>query len=194
MSVLKKLAGFVMAVALLFTMAPQTVLAEGDGPEAKADDVTVTISELATIPSEVWQGESECTVQFSLKVEPQSGASFVEGQKIEVSSNIGTLFDSDWDTTMDINDNSGVKLADITFTADKAIITIAAEAAGAYELEGSVLFTNFLKAKDLGIEPGESQEKELTVGNAAVDVLFKAKSSQPGGDPSKTDPGSVDIN
>lgn len=195
MSVLKKLTGLVMAMALLFTMAPRAVLAEGGEPVPKADGVTVTISNLATIPSEVWQGESDCTVQFSLKVGSENGAAFVDGQKIEVSSNIGTLFDSNWDTTMELRDDtSGEKLADITFTADKAIITIAAGAAGAYTLEGSVLFTNFLKAKDLGIEPGESQKKELTVGNASAEVLFKAKSPQPGGDPSKTDPGSVDIN
>lgn len=40
MSVLKKLTGLVMAVALLFTMAPRTVMAEGDGPEPKAVCIT----------------------------------------------------------------------------------------------------------------------------------------------------------
>ena len=200
-----------MAVALLFTMAPQTVMAEGDGPEPKAGKAaTVEITGINDPKDgeEIEQG-TEKSVSFSFEINlTEAGQSFAAGDTFSVETNIGDLFEADWKNVMndlEVKDTDGTVLATISVASDTVTFTIAKGATEKASLTGKVVCPMAFTARDLGATSEQPVEKELVIGEQKQNIIFTAKpdpdpSPDPDpdegeGDPSisHTNPGTVDI-
>ena len=182
MKALKKLTSFILAMALIFTMAPQTVLAEGDGPEPKAGkaaDVTVTAITDPLDQTEMQQETGEHSVGFSFEIQlTEPLASFEVGDTFTVNTNIGQLFDADWAgdlADLQILDANGQVVALVSFTADTVTITAQKGAAGMGVMTGDVITKGVLTAKDMGATAGSPVEKTLKIGDKSVEIIFTAK-------------------
>ena len=182
MRAFKKLTSFILAMALIFTMAPQTVLAEGDGPEPKAGkaaDVTVTAITDPLDQTEIQQETGEHSVGFSFEIRlTEPLALFEVGDAFTVKTNIGQLFDADWAgdlADLQILDANGQVVALVSFTADTVTITAQEGAAGMNEMTGDVITKGVLTAKDMGATAGSPVEKTLQIGDKSVEIIFTAK-------------------
>lgn len=119
----------------------------------------------------------------------QSGVALREGDAIEVSSNIGELFEVDggygslpaFELVQKNADGSSVTLATATVHEDKVVFTVAAGAEGMVSMSGQLITTNSFTAKDLGATEDNSVTRDLVIGNASTSIVFAEKAPTPPG-------------
>lgn len=151
--------------------------------------ITADITNISN-PTEVFQGDNT-EIEFSFVINASLGTSFVIGEKIEIPTNVGDLFDAKWNevNAQEIKDSEGNILATGLITKDKVIFEIKEDSNGNNELSGMINFATHFVAKDVGASKDKDVVKELVIGNAKKSVTFKYKNE----DKPTVQPGSVDI-
>ena len=141
------------------------------------DYIVSDISDIKTV-DEIYQ-KSEVTAlefQFHFQVNKQ-GVYIKAGDQIEVPTNLGQLFDTDWslyDQELPIYDSQNQLLATAKVSAEQIVFTIA-EGIESTDISGSFMINEKMIAKDVGATPDTPVTKSLVIGNAQHDIVFKEK-------------------
>ena len=191
---MKKLLALVLSLCLLLTTLPSAMwAASGDEGTTESAPLELRITSL-TAPTEVYQGGDTGYISFSFEVQTiKAGQALKAGQKVSVETNIGTLFDSDWDAEshqMQVKDSNGDVLGFFIITADKVTFTVEEAGAGQTAISGNVVSKSVLTAKDVGATQDQDVTKTLTVGEKSANIVFKWQQITP----PIGDGGAVDIN
>lgn len=157
-------------------------LIEGDSSgkvsPVKSSECNVKISK----PDEVFEGDNT-HLQFSFEFNKPVGESYTEGEQIELPTNIGELFEADWENNfsgLTIKGENEEVLATADIRPDKIVITISASGAGYNYFAGMITTQSLLIAKKSGAAADKNVVKALTIGCASKDVTFKYRNNRPG--------------
>lgn len=178
----KRIISICLLIALVLGIIPQTIFASTHIQVKTPDYIVSDISDIKTV-DEIYQ-KSEVTAfefQFHFQVNEQ-GVFIKTGDKIEVPTNLGQLFDTDWslyDQELQIYDSQNQLLATAKVSAEQIVFTIA-KGIESTDISGSFMINDKMIAKDVGATPDTPVTKSLIIGNAQHDIVFKEKKPSTG--------------
>lgn len=176
--------------ALLNASAISSVV-KSSGTSRDGFTADVTVVELNDSTEE----GADCNFSFDFSISGGGiGNTLQPGDQFKVDGNISELFDADWNSLPRLtllDKNSGEPLLYAQIQSDGILFTVAKGASGSMSISGT-LTSSGLKAKDLGLEPGESKNMTLTVGRGSDSITFTKPSDEPE-EPSGQNPGTVDL-
>lgn len=178
----KRIISICLLIALVLGIIPQTIFASTHIQVKTPDYIVSDISDIKTV-DEIYQ-KSEVTAlefQFHFQVNKQ-GVYIKAGDQIEVPTNLGQLFDTDWslyDQELPIYDSQNQLLATAKVSAEQIVFTIA-EGIESTDISGSFMINEKMIAKDVGATPDTPVTKSLIIGNAQHDIVFKEKKPSTG--------------
>ena len=186
---LKKFMAALLAVCLLLTTLPTAMLAgegegDGNGGETPAP-ITMTVDSISVNPTVVIQEQTgtQLTINFSLET-TEVGQSFKIGDKASVDTNIGDLFNANWNESfkdITVTDSSQKVIGTISVTETEVTFTVGE---GLVEQNmydgGQVTFLSGLTAKNVGATAENPTDKNLEIGGAKASIEFQQPATPEG--------------
>ena len=186
---LKKFMAALLAACLLLTTLPTAILAgdgegDGNGGETPAP-ITMTVESISVNPAVVIQGQTgtQLTINFSLAT-TKVGQSFETGDKVSVATNIGDLFNANWNESfkdITVTDASQKVIGTISVTGTEVTFTVGEGLAGKNMYNGGqVTFLSGLTAKAVGATAENPIDKNLEIGGAKASIEFQQPATPEG--------------
>ena len=178
---LKKFMAALLAACLLLTTLPTAMLAgggegDGNGGETPAP-ITMKVESISVNPAVVIQEQTgtQLTINFSLET-TEVGQSFKIGDKASVDTNIGDLFNANWNESfkdITVTDESQKVIGTISVIGTEVTFTVGEGLAGKNMYNsGQVSFLSGLTAKDVGATAENPINKDLEIGAAKASIEF----------------------
>lgn len=165
----------------------QPAEAEETSTAEKAEECNVAI----TRPGVVYQGQNSYNLKFGFEFSKGIGEVYTEGEQIVLPTNIGELFQGEWEKyfhQLPIKDESQAVIAMVDISADKIVITIQGAGANHNYIAGEITTVSELLAKNVGATAEKDVVKTLQIGCATKEVIFKQRENRP-----SSSAGAVDI-
>lgn len=186
---MRRILAGLLATVMLVSLLTQAAFAANNGSgNVYTDDLTVTN---ISMQEQVKEGGTAGALHVVFQINKVNPGDFLHTNDVyEVPTNLGALFDADWSEFRDLPlyDSEQKVLCYVTFHEDKMQVRIADAADMSTDLEGNLVTTGVLTAKEHGATKDQPVEKSLEIGTVSTKVVFlKADPILPSDNPGDMD-------